>query len=47
MVHGEIGDPVTGLNPKFELGAETFVLFPQLIATVPKSDLKERITSLS
>jgi toxin CcdB len=47
MADGEIGDPITDLNPKFDLGADTFVLFPQLIASVPKSDLKQRITSLS
>jgi len=47
VADGEIGAPVAGLNPKFELGTETFVLFPQLIAAVSKSELKQRVTSLS
>ena len=43
---GEIPGAVADLNPVVELVAGSFVVFTQLMAAVPKSDLKQVVASL-
>lgn len=43
----KLAGPATQLNPLVEIDGQEFVLFAQLLATVPKSDLKRPIASIA
>lgn len=43
---GRAGAPMRSLNPTFEVGEETVVLMPQLLATIAVADLGPRVASL-